>query len=456
MSEDMQKLYEERLGRYQATIALEPADRMPVASGSNYFAEVYSGNTNQETIYDSEKWLKAEETFIRDFPEVDVLRNNRIWAPLYDAVGCKTYKLPGRDLPPRSQFQFVEDEYMKADEYDLLIKSPVEFMLERFIPRVLGDTAERGSARSYMAFLKGGMAQVMMSQVMRNRSIYLQNNLGMPQPMTGAFLAPFDVLADAMRGLKGILTDIFRRPDKVVEACDVIVHEIANFALSTADPLKRYPIFVPTHKACFMSPKQFDTFYWPSFKKTMEILIEAGYTVRAYLEGDWGVHWHHMLELPKGKVLCDIDNQGDIFKAKEEIGHHQCLAGGIPDSMFILGTPREMRERVKLLCETVGKDGGIMINGGCNIPYDTRPENYRAMIDAILEYGRYDGGIKPKPKQAQPGPAVISGLNRQRMVTPWEVKLADLGGVQGDEALIRRPWEMFESMGYNWLWQWVM
>ncbi|MCL6635013.1 MAG: uroporphyrinogen decarboxylase [Peptococcaceae bacterium] len=456
MPEEMRALYEERLGRYQATIALEKTDRMPVATGSNYFAEVYAGNTNQETIYDSEKWLLGEEAFIRDFPEVDVLRNNRIWAPLFDAVGCKTYKLPGRDLPPRTQFQFVEEEYMKADEYDVLINDPVEFMMDRFLPRVLGDVAEPGSVRSRMAFLKGGMAHMMMVQVMRNRSVYLQEKLGMPQPMTGAFLAPFDVIADAMRGLRGILLDIYRQPDKVLEACDVIVHEIANFALSTADPLKRYPIFVPTHKACFLSPKQFETFYWPSFKKTMEILIEAGYTIRAYLEGDWGHHWHHLLELPKGKVLCDIDNQGDIFKAWEVLGGHQCLAGGIPDSMFILGTPQEMRERVKLLCETVGKEGGFIINGGCNIPYDTRPENYRAMIDAIIEYGTYDKSIKPVPKAAEPGPARVEALNRQRMVTPWEQKLAELGGVTGDEDLIRRPWELLESMGYNWMWQWVM
>lgn len=456
MSDEIRTLYEERLGRYQATIALEKTDRMPVATGSNYFAEVYSGNTNQETIYDSEKWLKAEEAFIRDFPEVDVLRNNRIWAPLFDAVGCKTYKLPGRELPPKTQFQFVEEEYMKADEYDVLINDPVEFMMDRFLPRALGDMAEPGSIRSRMAFLKGGMAHMMAGQIMRNRSAYLQEKLGMPQPMTGAFLAPFDVIADAMRGLRGILLDIYRQPDKVLEACDVLVHEIANFALSTADPLKRYPIFVPTHKACFLSPKQFETFYWPSFKKTMEILIDHGYTIRAYLEGDWGHHWHHMLELPKGKVLCDIDNQGDIFKAKEVIGNHQCLAGGIPDSMFILGTPQEMRERVKLLCEKLGQDGGFIINGGCNIPYDTKPENYRAMIDAIIEFGTYDSNYKPKPKIAEPGPVEVKALNKQRMVTPWEKKLEELGGITGDEDLIRRPWELLESMGYNWMWQWVL
>jgi hypothetical protein len=203
-----------------------------------------------------------------------------------------------------------------------------------------------------------------------------------------------------------------------------------------------------------MSPAQFEKFYWPSFKKTLEILIGAGHTVRAYLEGNWGAHWHHMLELPRGKVLCDIDNQGDIFKVKKEIGHHQCIAGGIKDSQFILGTPEEMRHHVKHLCETVGKGGGYIISGGCNIPYTTKPENFRAMIDAVMEYGVYDEGIKPQPRAAAPG-GKVEAFQFPKMVTPWAVKRAELAGVKGDEDLIRRPWELLESMAYVWLWQWT-
>jgi hypothetical protein len=85
-----------------AAIALKPVDRMPTAHREHtIFAEIYSGNTNQQTIYDPVKWLEAEKAFIQDFPEVDVLRTNRIYAPLSDSVGFRAYRLPGRDLPPR-------------------------------------------------------------------------------------------------------------------------------------------------------------------------------------------------------------------------------------------------------------------------------------------------------------------------------------------------------------------
>ena len=136
MQDEIQQLYEERLARYQAAIALEPTDRMIVGgTGSNYFAEVYAGYTRQEIMYDINKWMAAESKFAEDFPEIDLLRSGRIWAPIFDAVGFKLYRLPGKDLPEDTDFQFVEGEWMKADEYNLLINNPVEFLIEHQIGR---------------------------------------------------------------------------------------------------------------------------------------------------------------------------------------------------------------------------------------------------------------------------------------------------------------------------------
>ncbi len=455
MSEETKKLFEERLGRYHAAIALEPHDRIPIATGSNYFAEVYSGNTKQETIDDPDKWLQAEIKFCQDFPEVDVLRNNRVYGPLYDALDVKTYKLPGRELAPNTQFQFVEKEYMQADEYDALIDDPPGFMIDVLLPRMFGELENRGTGRSYVAMLKAGFAQMMMGGIMRNRGMVLEQQCGMPQPMSGFFLAPFDALADAMRGMTGTFLDMFRHPDKVLAACDVLVQEMAYLGLSLADPLKRYPVFIPTHKAIFMSPEQFDTFYWPSLKKVMDILIDSGYSIRAYLEGDWGKHWHHMLELPKGRVLCDIDTQGDIFQAKKDLEGYQCVAGGVQDSMLILGTPDQVREHVRELCQRLGKGGGYIVSAGCSFPYDAKPENFRAMVDAVMEYGWHDKSIKAKPKSAPPA-GKVEELKPRRVLTPWSVKKAELGQITGDEDLIRKNWEQLEAMAHTFMWQWTL
>ena len=89
------------------------------------------------------------------FRKLTCLRNNRIYGPLYDALDVKTYRLPGRDLAPNTQFQFVEQEYMKEDEYDDLINDPPGFMIDIWLPRILGELGNRGTGRSYIAMLKG-------------------------------------------------------------------------------------------------------------------------------------------------------------------------------------------------------------------------------------------------------------------------------------------------------------
>jgi len=435
---------------------LKTPDRIPISAGSLYFAEVYAGDTNQEYIYDSNRWQTSDKKFTEDFPEVDAYRSGRFWGPIHDAVGFNMYKLPGRDLAPRTQFQFIEGERMKADEYNLFINNRAEFLIERFLPRVFNEFKEKGSVRAYMAFLKGGMAQVMLGAKMRERGMYLQNELGMPSSMGGVFLAPFDYLADGLRGLRGIMLDVRRQPDKVKEACESLIPDIVNSALAIADPLRRYPIFIPLHRGAFpfLSPKQFDEFYWPPLKKTLEMIIDAGYTIRAYLEGDWGPNWHHFRELPKGKILCDIDVQGDIVKAKEDLGGYQCIAGGMPDSLLILGTPEEVRQKTRELCETVGRDGGYIINGGCGIPYDTKPENFKAMCEAVLEYGRYSDKLDFE-LQINPNPPAGWQPPKAKVITPWEEKLKDLGGVMGDEALIKENWETLERMAFNWVFSWL-
>ena len=227
--------------------------------------------------------------------------------------------------------------------------------------------------------------------------------------------------------------DTYRQPDKVIAACDVLTYEMANFALATADPLKRYPALRPH--------PQGDLHVSRGVRQVLLALLQKddGNPHRRRLQdprlsgrGTGDITGITFLELPKGTVLCDIDNQGDVFKAKKEIGHHQCISGGIKDSQFILGTPEEMRERVKLLCESSGRGAATLINGGCNFPHDTKAENFRAMIEAVLEYGIYDQSVKPRPKPT-PEAGPVTAFTYPRMVTPWEVKKAELGGVQGDE-----------------------
>jgi uroporphyrinogen-III decarboxylase len=84
-----------------------------------------------------------------------------------------------------------------------------------------------------------------------------------------------------------------------------------------------------------------------------------------------------------------LDGYTDIFKAKEILGDHMCIMGDVPPSLLTLGTPEQVENYVKKLIDEVGKGGGYILCTGCELPIDTKEENYRAMLETAKSYGIY-------------------------------------------------------------------
>ncbi len=59
-----------------------------------------------------------------------------------------------------------------------------------------------------------------------------------------------------------------------------------------------------------------------------------------------------------------------------------------PISILATGTPEEVRAQCKKLIDTVGKDGGYMMDASTGLD-DARPENVKAMFEFTKEYGKY-------------------------------------------------------------------
>ena len=84
------------------------------------------------------------------------------------------------------------------------------------------------------------------------------------------------------------MLDIHKRPEKVIAACEAIVpHNIKSAFASGGDNLQ-FPCLVPLHRGAypFLSPKNWDKFYWPTLKETIEGLWKLGKRVLFFAEGD--------------------------------------------------------------------------------------------------------------------------------------------------------------------------
>lgn len=448
---DPKALYQERLGRYQSAMALLPTDRVPICPGPTVAGYTYGGLSYQEVSYEPSKLAATLRRFHTDFPEIDTYGPPaNYYAPYYDSVENNAYKYPGRDLPPDVHFQYIERENMKEDEYEAFIADPSRFLLEVWMPRVFDAMADRTSPRYAMGLLKAIYGQARMRADMGAIGSMLANELGLPMAYANGCHAAFDELSDKLRDFKGIIRDMRRRPEAIKRACQVMNPFEINKALA-GDPARISPPYLTTHKPMFMSNKEFDEFYWPTLKEMIETVWDCGVRIRILLEGDWTRHLERLVEVPRTSLLVEIDMQIDPVRAKEVLGGHHCLVGGLTDPDLILSTPTELDEKVHFLCETVGKGGGYILGGPGGIPGGTPPENIRAMCEAVNKYGWYDRTIKhqalaPPEKRREWEPLVY---------TPFEDYKKRLGGITGNEAPIAKYWNAIEAQALGWVWSWL-
>jgi uroporphyrinogen-III decarboxylase len=215
------------------------------------------------------------------------------------------------------------------------------------------------------------------------------NNAGFPSLRGGVTMAPFDTIGDTLRGTKGIIRDMFRQPDKLHEAMERITPMNIEAAVSAADAVGGPIIFMPLHKGddVFMSDEQFETFYWPTFRKVIMGLVEEGCIPLLFAEGRYNRRLEVIKDLPKGTVLWQFD-QTDMASAKEILGGTACISGNVPTSLLCTGTPQAVKDCCRNLIEVCSKDGGFILTGGASIDRGN-PDNLHAMVEAVEEFGVY-------------------------------------------------------------------
>lgn len=398
MSAAMEQLYAERMTRYVTAMRNGRPDRIPIRPFVAEFTAKYAGYTAQEVTQDYQKAFEAARKCAAEF-DWDAVVANMVygWSGLTQAIGLRYYAVPGVDLPPDTGFQYVEpaeeDAWMQPDEYDALIEDVTGYLFDVWLPRVSDDVSPMGQPTSYrnnLSFLKGGMAMLQYFYGFGIQAAQLRSESGTVSAIAGILKAPFDILADKLRGYKGLCTDLFKRPEKVQAACEALMPHLLHVAASGADPEKNVPVGLWMHRGSvpFVSPAQFERFYWPTLRPIIEGLWARGHQTLFYAEGNWDPHLKYVAELPEGSIVFHVD-RGDIFEAHKVLGERFCLSGGIPNDLLAFGTPEQVRECCKKVIDGVARDGGYIMDAAAIMQDDTKAENLRAMTEFTREYGVY-------------------------------------------------------------------
>jgi hypothetical protein len=398
MAKDIEQLYAERLKRYVTAMQNEKPDMIPIRPFVAEFTAKYTGYTCQEVTHDYEKAFAAARKCAADFDWDAVVGNMvYVWTGLTQAIGTKYYGVPGIDISPDVGFQYIEPPlekaFMKPDEYDQLIEDPTGFLFNVWLPRVSTDVAAQDQTTSYrnnLSFLKGGMAMLNYFNAFGKQNELLRTESGTVSAISGILKAPFDIIADKMRGYLGLVNDVLERPKKVLAACEALMPHLTYTALSGADPEKKAPITIWMHRGCvpFFSMEHFNKFYWPTLKPIIEEIWSNGHQVLFYAEGNWNAHLNSFAELPDKSIVYHVDN-ADILEVHKVLGDKFCISGGIPNWLLATGTPDEVRQYCKKVIDGVAGDGGYIMDASAIIQDDAKIENIKAMTEFTREYGQY-------------------------------------------------------------------
>lgn len=197
----------------------------------------------------------------------------------------------------------------------------------------------------------------------------------------------------------------------------------------------------------------------------MQELWAHGHQTLFYAEGNWDHHLAAFAELPERSIVYHID-QGDVRQVQQVLGDRFCLSGGLSNYLLGFRTPAEVRQACKQLIQSVGREGGYIMDASAIIQRDAKVENIRAMTEATLEYGVYSRGhtrcdarrdaSRPTESEATPGRFVACDAGRRPpgVCTPWSEKRRSLPPIQGDESLCERIWQSVDAMAASYIW-WI-
>ena len=84
----------------------------------------------------------------------------------------------------------------------------------------------------------------------------------------------------------------------------------------------------------------------------------------------------------------DPDAGYKMAEMKEKYGDRICLKGNVDcKGALCSGTPEEVAEEVRQCIADSGKGGGLILSSSNTIHRGVKPENYRAMLEALRTFG---------------------------------------------------------------------
>ncbi|MBW2480373.1 MAG: uroporphyrinogen decarboxylase [Deltaproteobacteria bacterium] len=412
VDDDASAAYRKRASLIKDAIQMKKAPaRIPICPSAGFFPIQYAGISMYDAMYDYDMLTEAWTKYCDDFtPDAYNAPMSVVPGRPLDILDFKLCKWPGRGLPKEQEYQYIEEEFMKADEYQDLIDDPTGYFMRTYFPRIFGTLkpleklpllppvneipcippalipfGTEDVQQAFKSLVEAGQETIRWLAAVRRLNGAIMGK-GYPAFSGGFTKAPFDVLGDTLRGTRGIMLDMYRHPDELIEACERITPFMIKSGVASCKAAGHIMPFIPLHKGAdgFMSDDQFLKFYWPTLRKLIIGLVNEGCVPQLFAEGKYSQRLEAICDVPKGKTVWWFDLT-DMKRAKKTVGEVACIAGNVPVSLLCTATPEAVSAYCKDLMASAGRDGGFIFSTGAGMQ-GARVENVQAMLSTAQQY----------------------------------------------------------------------
>lgn len=381
--------YEERLNRILTTTNHQEPDRVPVLAMFETWSIGYANGTIKEMEEDYEKEI---EYYTRPYDDIyaDAAYGTGLGADTKSAeILGSTAHFTSSD---GQTVQHKETCLMEDDEYPELIADPDAYTYNKLVLRKnanLNKTPEE----NYETIKELVIHRKKKAEIQARLREKLKVEYGIPVIFGNTIRPPMDYIFDFYRGFKGTSMDMRRQKDNLEAAAEALLDTAIEGMGITPETtsVPEFPFYATMmHVPTFMSPKQFERFFWPTYEKLWRKLYDLGGKLIIFLEGSWENKYEFLNSFPKNFALGIIEDD-NIFKAKKLIGDTMTIIGGMDLGLLKLGTKEECIDHAKKLLDVCAPGGGYMLGTPRALlsKGDVNVENLKAVHKFVHESGVY-------------------------------------------------------------------
>ena len=383
-------IYEERIQNIKNAMCGQTAAHVPIlADFETSYACEYAGLDFMRASWDYTLIIEAYEKLLSDF-EIDATFGLG-WIPPQRSflLGSRTW-IQNRE---NGIMQHPEVMALSDTEYPALIADPMACIIKNILPKMYSaigkdDQKAISAIAQTLLFEKNQMTNFY------NQLCTVTYDHEVPIYYGSMFYAPFDLIGDHLRGLTQISLDMRRRKKELEAACEALAPVMIDYVENTlpADESGLSCACAFVHLPPMISPRNFDKFFWPTFKKVCDTLVEKGHYLYLQFQGDYsdGRYLDYYAELPKDKVIIAIQNQ-DFTKTLEAFKGKNMVSCAYPLDYLTHYPLQECLDKAKELMD-IGMAYGQFYFGFNKAPFhisEAEPEKMKAVLQFVREYGKY-------------------------------------------------------------------